>query len=310
MLKIIKREAIIDSQWNACIEQSSLPCIYAKTWFLDIVSPNWQAIIFFNGLDYEAVMPIPTKQKLGLIHYVAQPTFCQFLGIFSTKNNHIDADFLVFFHKNFKNISLYHFNEKQAFSSFKLYYNHVLDLNADFETLQQNFKKKRIKNIKIAHKYGWKISQSTDLKSIISIFKLNHEHQIGSVQASTYQLLEHLFTEAHRRGCAELYVAVSPITNQIEAGSLFWKDGGRLINQFCSASTLGRGKEARSLILNEVIRTYAGSNFQLDFETTNQEGFRRWNSSFGGKEVFFPVEEQVNYSFIFKQIQNLWRKIR
>ena len=76
----LKRDQIEDEKWNNCIQQSDNPLIYATSWYLDVVSPKWEALI---SDDYKAVFPLPVKSKLG-IKYIAHPLFCQQLGLFKT----------------------------------------------------------------------------------------------------------------------------------------------------------------------------------------------------------------------------------
>src|SRR6056297_1897646 len=72
----------IDKQkWDNCIQHAHNELIYAYSWYLDIVSPHWDALI--QG-DYEMVMPLPKKRKYR-ITYLIQPLFTQQLGIFYKK---------------------------------------------------------------------------------------------------------------------------------------------------------------------------------------------------------------------------------
>ena len=74
-------------KWDRCIQNSINSNFYAKSWYLNIICENWDALILN---DYEAVMPIPYKKKLG-IKYIYQPFFCQQLGLFS-KNINLRVD--------------------------------------------------------------------------------------------------------------------------------------------------------------------------------------------------------------------------
>jgi hypothetical protein len=67
-------------KWENCISSSSNPLIYVEYEFLNIMSPNWEALILG---DYEYVMPLTWKKKWG-IRYLIQPAFIQQTGIFST----------------------------------------------------------------------------------------------------------------------------------------------------------------------------------------------------------------------------------
>jgi uncharacterized protein YlbG (UPF0298 family) len=79
MVHYVKREDLDIEKYNDRIENSIQSRIYAFSWYLDIVADNWDVLVLN---DYEAVMPVPWKQKY-FIKYVTQPFFCQQLGIFS-----------------------------------------------------------------------------------------------------------------------------------------------------------------------------------------------------------------------------------
>ena len=79
MIKYIKRRDLDITKYDACIENSIQSRIYALSWYLDVVADNWDVLVLN---DYEAVMPIPWKQKFGL-KYITQPYFCQQLTIYS-----------------------------------------------------------------------------------------------------------------------------------------------------------------------------------------------------------------------------------
>ena len=51
------------------------------TWYLDIVSPGWEAIVKEEAGCYVAVLPLPVRRKFGL-RYLQQPLLTQQLGLF------------------------------------------------------------------------------------------------------------------------------------------------------------------------------------------------------------------------------------
>lgn len=71
MIHCIKRKDLDIDKYDACIAASVQFRIYAFSWYLDAVSENWEVLILN---DYEAVMPLPWKQKYFL-KYITQPFF-------------------------------------------------------------------------------------------------------------------------------------------------------------------------------------------------------------------------------------------
>src|SRR5690606_31954046 len=76
--------------WDRCIKNAPNQLIYAWSFYLDIISPGWDALVMG---DYEMVMPLTGKKKWG-ISYLYQPAFTQQSGIFG---KHIDANIITKF---------------------------------------------------------------------------------------------------------------------------------------------------------------------------------------------------------------------
>ena len=71
MIKFVTHNEIDKRRWDECIANAINGNIYVWSWYLDIIHPRWDALI--DG-DYERVMPIAGKQKIG-ISYLFQPFF-------------------------------------------------------------------------------------------------------------------------------------------------------------------------------------------------------------------------------------------
>ena len=83
MIYYLKRNQLDDNKYNSCIKQSKNSRIYAFSWYLDCVADNWDALVLN---DYEAVMPLPWRQKY-VIKYIYPPAWTQQLGVFSPNEN-------------------------------------------------------------------------------------------------------------------------------------------------------------------------------------------------------------------------------
>lgn len=82
LVKILHlRHTDIDKQrWDATIAEAVNSMPYAFSWYLDAVSPGWEALA---TPDYGYVMPLPVKVKYG-IRYLINPRWVQQLGVFSS----------------------------------------------------------------------------------------------------------------------------------------------------------------------------------------------------------------------------------
>ena len=75
----LKHTEIDKVKWDDCVLNSQNHLPYCYSWYLDIVSPGWDALI---SNDYEFIFPLTHRRKAG-INYLFQPYFTQQLGLFS-----------------------------------------------------------------------------------------------------------------------------------------------------------------------------------------------------------------------------------
>lgn len=67
--------------YDKCIGSSPNGLIYALSWYLNIVCPDWEILV---SEDHSAVMPLPVTRTLGR-SVLKQPDYAFQLGVFSTR---------------------------------------------------------------------------------------------------------------------------------------------------------------------------------------------------------------------------------
>ncbi|MEI7803410.1 MAG: hypothetical protein WCI97_12225, partial [Bacteroidota bacterium] len=77
----LKHTEIDITKWDHCVKNSFNHLPYCYSWYLDVVSPGWDALI---SDDYEYIFPLTHRRK-ARINYLFQPYFTQQLGLFSSK---------------------------------------------------------------------------------------------------------------------------------------------------------------------------------------------------------------------------------
>jgi hypothetical protein len=114
MIRYFKNTEINKTKWDITISKSYNRLPFALSWYLDIVSPNWDALIFG---DYEEIMPITKRTKFG-ITYLCQPILCPRLGVFSTIKSHMFCvdDYMIAITSKFKKAEIA-LNEKNFIST-------------------------------------------------------------------------------------------------------------------------------------------------------------------------------------------------
>ena len=69
MIHYLEHKDIDKAKWDATVVECGN--IYARSWYLDIVHPGWEALVE-DG--YFAVMPLTGGKKFG-VNYLYQPFF-------------------------------------------------------------------------------------------------------------------------------------------------------------------------------------------------------------------------------------------
>ncbi|MDR6405616.1 MULTISPECIES: hypothetical protein [Chryseobacterium] len=112
MIKKLKYNEIDFKKYTQCLENSEQRNWYAKKEVLDELSGHWEVVVYG---DYEAVLPVPMRKKLG-INFVIMPLFCQQLGVFSGKDNFEINNLLLQYLKKKYQVLFYSFNQNNLFT--------------------------------------------------------------------------------------------------------------------------------------------------------------------------------------------------
>lgn len=163
MIRKLKNKDIDFSKYQNCLENSIQKNFYAKKEILDALCEDWELLVFD---DYEFIMPIPIRKKLGL-KIVVMPLFCQQLGIFGPKKNpEIEEEFLKYFLKNYK-ILFYSFNYHNSFTEeFKIKKNYFIP-KKDYSLLRKNYFKGRKSTVKTAQYLNFKEVKLNEVSDFI-----------------------------------------------------------------------------------------------------------------------------------------------
>lgn len=299
----ISRQALDDKAWDACVTASPQRIVYGYTWYLDAVLPapdwKWLGLVLPDKRGgYQAVLPVPLRRKklagvtCGWV--VHQPFFCQFLTVFTVQS----IDVMIFLRavqQRFRYGSRFNLCFQEVLpthdtSTIRPLITHVLDLSVGYETLSKNYSRDRTQNLRRAQKADWTVTESTDVEPLLTLFRANHADSInGGVAEWSYSMLRALCGTLNQRGLAIIRYAVCQ--GCIEAGALFVREGDRIIYLFNAASATGRKRNARTLLIDQVIREYAAKPYLFDFESPEKTSIRDFYRSFGAvDEPYYSLQ--------------------
>lgn len=286
MVRYLTRQQIDDNAYDRCIARSPQSLIYAYSWYLDAVSPGWELLV--EG-DYERVMPLPVQRRYG-VKALIQPLFCHQLGLFAadaTADAPVLARFLDVLYQHIRYIPAYQFQAANvpelAAGPGQLLpmTNYVLNLQKPYAELAAGYSKDRKNNLKRGIQQNWEFAETNNIGPLIDLFRNYNTVGIGRVAPRAYEQLERLVGALLERERARIRVALQ--NGRIEAGNLLVTDENRVIHLFCSASPVGRKGNARTVILDQFIRDYAGQPMVFDFESPEVESLAAFNRSFGAE---------------------------
>jgi hypothetical protein len=287
MIRYLSHNEIDKKKWDACIDHSVNNLIYAYSWYLDIVCPNWKALI---EDDYKSAMPLTTGKKYG-VDYLYPPYFAQQLGIFSNEELTKEKveEFLHAIPPHYKFLEI-HLNTKNTFEfsgyEVKKNTNIELDLNSSYETLRKKFSEDTKRNVKKSEKHQLSLKKNIPAFEIISIFRKNTGKKITNLTDKNYTVLLNLINTCIRKGVAQTWGAFTK-ENKLCAGVVWLIKGNRAIFLFSSTNAEAKKNGGMFFLIDQFIRQHAGKEMILDFEGSNLPGLARFYKGFGSWETVY-----------------------
>ena len=287
-INFLQHSHIDKKKWDECIRRSSNGMIYAYSWYLDIVSPGWNALCDEN---YETVFPLTGKKKYRF-NYLCQPLFTQQLGVFSSDNNLSEENvnkFIEAIPSDYRLIEI-NLNTKNNFHSndFKISerLTHHLDLDQSYETIYKSYSENLQRNIKRAVKNEIKLTDEADPKEIISLFKKNKGREVNQYSSADYKVLLQLFETASEKKKISFLGAITS-NGKLCAGAVFLHSDHEYIFFFSGSDPEARDAGAMSFIIDRFIHNHSGEKSKLDFEGSMDKNLARFYKSFGSKEIVY-----------------------
>ena len=292
-LRYLKYNEIDFELWDKTIESSKGGFPYAYSWFLNVVSPNWEAIV---SEDYEFIMPLPVKRKY-LFRYLIQPAYNQQLGVFS--NKFVSNDILIEFVKKIPYFSYQiSFNENNKFTDCDQLPNYVLNLQLPYKFLSVGYSKNTARNLQKARSNNLVIECLVKLTDTVKDFMLqNANYQYRSHLSEIFELIKiacDYFT-------MEIWCARDS-TGALISSACFYRTPGRLVYVFPVNSKKSKITSANFLLIDSVISKFSGNEMLLDFEGSEIEGIARFYKGFGAVNRPYYVLKKFRPAFLVGKI--------
>lgn len=292
MIQYLSHDHIDKNRWDACVDQAVNGNVYAWSWYLDIVHPEWDALVEIVDDNYLSIMPITKKKKFG-IHYLCQPFFVQQLGIFSVEP--ISAEktmsFLQAIPSRYRLVEI-RLNEQndlpEDVKGIERHRNSLLDLNKNYDLLSSQYHENTRRNLKKAFNSGLHLVKGVPMQKVIDLFRANRGASVKHWGDEEYARLERLVDVAVASSNAFVYCVQNSDNKDIICGALFMKSHHRITFLFSGNNTEGRDSQAMTFLMDQVIQEYAGQPFVFDFEGSDDDQLARYYHGFGSIEVSYP----------------------
>ncbi len=274
-IQIIPSYKIDQAKWNACIEQSASPLIYAKTFYLDYLADDWHGLVMG---DYDCVMPVPWRKKY-FIRYTYHVPFIQQLGLFGQLSNFAESQCLQALQR-FCKYGDYAFNfcNGSPTKDCILKNNFILELSS-YTVISENYSPDLRQNLKKASNHDLTYKTVSHEKSIDIFYELYHAktpHVSKETFSNFKKLSDHLNVSGNVH-CREVINA----KNETAAIALFLQDGNRLYNMMNSTPDTGRKISANHFLMDKVLEEFCSKNLVFDFEGSDIPGIKSFYENFG-----------------------------
>jgi hypothetical protein len=294
--------ADIDKEkWDRCINNAANGLIYGYSYYLDIMSANWDALIMG---DYEVVMPLTWNKKLG-ISYLRQPAFTQQLGIFGSPlfDDNLIAAFIGRALEHFSLVEI-NLNFANHLNTTVNKCNLILPLNEPFIEIEKRFKKDLIKNVRKAKKNNLVYEATDEFEKAIMLYKDTYSERFYKPEED-YNNFLNLCIELKNKNQVTIR-KVSSSEGQLLAIGIFMKDDKRIYKTMTTTLKDGRDQEANHFLLYELIKEYSGQDLIFDFTGSDIPSINSFCRKFGSIEQPYFFAGINHLPFFIKEAKQIY----
>ena len=281
MITYLQHNQIDLTKWDATIAECGN--IYAYSWYLDIVHPDWEALV---EDDYQSVMPLTGGKKFG-VKYLFQPYFVQQLGVFSKASLTAEKTekFLNAIPNKYRFAEI-RLNESNTFNEdfqgVEYHRNVLLDLNLDYEAIHANYHQNTKRNLAKAEANNLQIVDTVIPYHVVALFTDNRGALLDKWGDAEYARLTRVTQAAVNHKAAFILGVTEKGVGQLLCAAIFMKTKDRITFLFSGLTEEGKQRQAMTYLLDQTIQRFASQPFTFDFEGSDDENLARFYLGFGG----------------------------
>lgn len=290
MIRTIPYSEIDFEKYDKCLATAEQRNFFAEKIILDQRCESWELLVLN---DYQAIMPVPLKNKLGR-NFVLMPLFVPQLGIFSQEDDkEANESFLKFLKRNYV-VYQYHFNSKNRFtSSLPLRKNYKIQ-QIDYITLRKNYFKGRKS---VLNKIGELKINNLVFQDIPSEFFDDYFKGLDKAgDRKAFKEFVHYLSDLNLIEFYGCFVGSVLLSLAFVIGERSQKHLLALVN-----APNHLKQNAASCLIDYLLNRFS-ENFVFDFMGGNQAGIELFFKSFGAENLPYPVHSDAKISLVRKMI--------
>ena len=266
-IQYVKNKDINFYKWDQCILRSLNGIIYAYSWYLNMVSDNWDALI---EDDYVTVMPLVIKRQFNQ-QIVSTPYYLHQLGIFSIKllDKKKISDFINAIPLNIRyyDIRLNRYNNVELEGYGKIIKDPCfeLDLIKPYHKTKAKYSGKTLETLNNATFKKVSVVEGLSINEMMQFMKQVRSVLPGAIKKDNFKLFRILVASSVRFRLGSVYGAYSEY-NELCAITFIIKSHNSLVLLCAAANKTGTENKAIFLLIDNVIKKYSQKNLTLSFE--------------------------------------------
>lgn len=279
MIQVLLQNEIDKEKWDSCILKSNGSNIYGLYDAVCIACENWRGIIYN---DYEAVVVLPVKKKMGLV-YSWHPQFMGPLGVFTNqKKREAIKEMLAELSKYSWWIKMYYWQKEgiKGFNITEKVYQELEIGNKNIELIRLGYNQNTKRNYKKAAKLDLAIQPITDVDLVINSFKKNKGSQIENINDASYKLLKKLMNHWMENGSGHITAIYDG--DALAAIGYFLVHRETITYYKGVVTDTGKSNGAMHFLIDHEIESHLKQCKYFDFGGSNSESVARFYKGFGG----------------------------
>jgi hypothetical protein len=277
----LSHQLIDKKKWDQLITHAPGGTLYAQSWYLDAVSPGWEALV---AGDYARIMPLTARSRFGF-NYLYQPLLSQQLGIFSRahlKPDEVD-EFLSAIPPSFKLVEITLNDQNPPGSLFPVEKQVTcrLNLSRPYTQIQEKYSENTRRNLKKAPLDSLRFRTNITLPEFLDLLKQDKGagSNILGLAKNRPALLRLVPAMLNRN--AGMICGVKNRHGDLLAAALIGQDKG--YHYYLAPAKNDEGRETRAMffLIDRYIHLHAGLPATLDFEGSNIESVSRFYKGYG-----------------------------